>query len=252
MRARHRHFNPRAMGAKLVLDARYIDQADNTAVSTWSDRSGNGYDATQTTPASQPTFQTAEFGGNGVVRFDGSNDVLNANGAAGVLRNVGGGTLMGVAKFASVNSNTSTGVVFFSRGNLSGSTRALVGLVNSSPQGYGAGGRRLDTNSFQTANTGTYTQNRVLIETAIFDWANSDLFVFLDGTQSGSNTSFQTNGNTSDTDSLAVRVGLADPAFNQYMNGDIGQAVAFPFALTAAQRKRVEHSAARSFKLSCS
>jgi hypothetical protein len=76
MRARHRHFNPAHAGASLVLDARYINQSDNTAVSTWADRSGNGSDATQATGAFQPTFQTAEQGGNGVVRFDGSNDFL--------------------------------------------------------------------------------------------------------------------------------------------------------------------------------
>jgi hypothetical protein len=249
MRRRHRHLNARHLGAKLVLDARYIDQSDNTAVSTWSDRSGNGYDATQASGSLQPTFQTAEFGGNGVVRFDGSNDVLNANGAAGVMRNVGGGTLCAAIKYASVDDSVTRGALFFSRGDSSGSTRAYEGLLGSG--GYAAGGRRLDANSFQTAGTSTYTQNRILIQTAVFDWANSDLFVFLDGTQAGSNTSFQTNGNTSDSDSLAVRVGLSDPAFNQYLNGDIGQAVAFNTALTASQRKRVEHAAAFSFKISC-
>jgi hypothetical protein len=250
MRRRHRHLNARHLGAKLVLDARYIDQSDNTAVSTWADRSGNGYDATQTDGTLQPTFQTAEFGGNGVVRFDGSNDVLNANGAAGVMRNVGGGTLMGVAKFAVAVADTTRGVLFFSRGDNANSTRAFMGLLGV-PQTYGAGGRRLDADSFQTVNGGGYTQNRTLLETAVFDWANSDLFLFIDGAQAASNTSFQTNGNTSNNDSLAVRVGLADLSLSQYMQGDIGQALAFNTALTASQRKRVEHAAAYSFKISC-
>jgi hypothetical protein len=77
MRARQRHFKFGAISnAKIVLDSRYIQQSDNTSVSSWSDRSGNGNDVSQATPANQPTFQTAEQGGNGVVRFDGSNDVL--------------------------------------------------------------------------------------------------------------------------------------------------------------------------------
>ena len=44
MRARQRHLNARHAGAMFVLDARFINQSDNTAVSTWADRSGNGYD----------------------------------------------------------------------------------------------------------------------------------------------------------------------------------------------------------------
>jgi len=76
MRARHRHFNPRDAGADLVLDSRFINQANSTAVSTWPDRSGNGHDATQSTGANQPTFLTAQQGGNGGVSFDGSNDTL--------------------------------------------------------------------------------------------------------------------------------------------------------------------------------
>jgi hypothetical protein len=253
MRRRHRHLNTRHLGAKLVLDARYINQSDNTAVSTWADRSGNGYDATQTDSNLFPTFQTAEFGGNGVVSFDGTNDVLNANGAAGVMRNVGGGTLMAVCKYTSASLNNTRPPLFFSRGDSSGSTRALIGTTNTSPTGYTTAGRRLDANSFQVVATGsgTYTQNRILIQSGIFDWANSDAFVFLDGKQEASSTSFQTAGNTSNTDSLAVRVGLADSTFNQFLQGDIGQALAFNTALTASQRKRVEHAAAFSFKISC-
>ena len=77
MRARQRHFKFGAISnAKIVLDSRYIQQSDNTALSSWADRSGNANDVSQSTPANQPTFQTAEQGGNGIVRFDGSNDVL--------------------------------------------------------------------------------------------------------------------------------------------------------------------------------
>jgi len=247
MRRRHRHFNARDLGAGLVFDARYINQSDNTAVSTWSDRSGNGYDATQAAGANQPTFQAAEFGGNGVVRFDGSNDFLQSNGAVGLIKNVNGGTLFGVAKFAAASSPTAMSVLAFAT-PVAGPHRAIMGVEVAS--GYYAGGRRLDADSFASALTASYTQNRTLLQTAVFDWANSDLFVFLDGTQSASNTSFQTDGSTSNTDSANVRVGGGSQA-GQRMNGDIGQALAFNTALTASQRKRVEHAAAYSFKISC-
>jgi hypothetical protein len=246
MSRRHRHLNARDLGAKLVLDARYIDQSDNTAVSTWADRSGNGYDATQTNGTFQPTFQTAEFGGNGVVRFDGSNDFLNANGAAGVLRNVGGGTLFGVFKFNAFH----TGVVLiFTSGTSTSATRlgiAVTALTNGEHQ---LGGRRLDADSFVTLRAQA-NSNNPRIMTGVADYANSDAFLFLESTQVVSNTNFQTAGNTSNTDSQSVQVGAVSAA-SQYLNGDIGQALAFNTALTASQRKRVEHAAAFSFKISC-
>ena len=92
MRARHRHFTYGAVeNARLALDSRYIHQSDNTEVSPWSDRSRSGNDVSQATAANRPTFQTAEQGGNGVVRFDGSNDVLTRNEIA--ISSPVGGTL---------------------------------------------------------------------------------------------------------------------------------------------------------------
>lgn len=76
MRARQRHLKPKSIGAFIALDSRYINQSDNTAVSSWADISGNSNNADQANATNQPTFQTAELGGNGVVRFDGSNDFL--------------------------------------------------------------------------------------------------------------------------------------------------------------------------------
>lgn len=243
MRARHRHFNPRGIGAKLVFDARYINQSDNTAVSTWPDRSGNGWDATQSTPANQPTFQTAEFGGSGVVRFDGNNDILYANGSVGLLRNVGGATLVAVNK--STVSSGNGPKIFFSTNSVA--TRARI--AQDGGAGYEMGGRRLDTDSFQTIANNTFSTTRTLIQTGVFDYSNSDAFLFLDGTQSASSTSFQTSGNTSNSDSAYVSLGNNN--IPQAFNGDIGQVLAFDVALNASQRKRTEHAAAYSFKISC-
>lgn len=78
MRARQRHLKPKSIGAFIALDSRYINQSDNTAVSSWADISGNSNNASQATSASQPVFRTSILGGNGVVRFDGSNDFLES------------------------------------------------------------------------------------------------------------------------------------------------------------------------------
>jgi len=66
----------------MVLDARYMLILGNTngdQVSNWFDRTGT-YDATQEDEGeigSKPLLQTNIVGGQPVIRFDGSNDVLN-------------------------------------------------------------------------------------------------------------------------------------------------------------------------------
>ena len=45
-------------------------------VSVWGDRSGNGYDASQSTPANQPLYVPNALNGKPVLRFDGTNDSL--------------------------------------------------------------------------------------------------------------------------------------------------------------------------------
>lgn len=76
MRARHRHFNAKDVGASGVYDARFISGlANNASVSTWNSRTGTN-NATQGTAANQPIYKTNQFNGNPVVEFDGTNDGL--------------------------------------------------------------------------------------------------------------------------------------------------------------------------------
>jgi len=51
--------------------------SDGDAVSTWTDTSGLGRNATQFTTANKPLFKTNIFGTQPAVRFDGSNDYLS-------------------------------------------------------------------------------------------------------------------------------------------------------------------------------
>ena len=69
MRARHRHFNPKAAGAVAAYDARFISGlSDGDNVSTWASRTGTN-DATQTSVGNQPQYETNEIGGQPVVNF---------------------------------------------------------------------------------------------------------------------------------------------------------------------------------------
>lgn len=66
-------------GLKLWLDAsQIVGLNDGDSVTTWSDLSGNGYDATQGTASKKPVYKTAILNGLAVVRFDGVDDVLTS------------------------------------------------------------------------------------------------------------------------------------------------------------------------------
>lgn len=52
--------------------------ADGTSVGTWEDESGNDNDLSQGTAANQPVFKTNILNGKPVLRFDGSNDFIEA------------------------------------------------------------------------------------------------------------------------------------------------------------------------------
>lgn len=78
MHRRARHLKGTSIGCNLQLDARYLTDSDGTALSSWSDRSSNGYSATQATSTKQPLVRTGANGINGstALSFDGSNDGL--------------------------------------------------------------------------------------------------------------------------------------------------------------------------------
>ena len=76
MRGRQRHFNARDAGASLVLDSRFIAGVSiNGPISTWLDRSRNGYSATST-GTMRPTLQISASGVP-VVRTDGVDDNMD-------------------------------------------------------------------------------------------------------------------------------------------------------------------------------
>lgn len=248
MRARHRHFNPKAAGATLVLDSRYITGlSDGDPISTWDDKSGNGYSPTASSTA-RPTYKTSIQGGNAVARFDGSNDALyyNAN-----LSTVNALSLLCVAKWDTTNVR-----------------RTLFDAKN-----YAASGASflVETNTFQSTGDhyDFYTSN-ASFEGNIAVTTNFTVISVAANTTSGgtitANTTYRVNGTTN---TLTARNNLTftnltgvngfmvgsfnnggTPAF-VFFDGDAGSISALPSEVTGALMKRLEHAAAYSFKIAC-
>lgn len=74
----YRQFEPTEIsGLKAWYDASTLTGTDGSAVSQWLDSSGNQAHMFQPSATAQPTLQTSELNGRNVVRFDGSNDLMN-------------------------------------------------------------------------------------------------------------------------------------------------------------------------------
>ena len=230
-----------------MLDARYINQADNTAVSTWSDRSGNGFNAAQATPANQPTFQTAEIGGNPIVSFDGTNDNLTLAGPVAYLKNVGYGLLVAVVKDRTPTAgDIDHQALYFSRaGN---QTQFRLGVGVGTVAGFRAGARRLDGDGFTGASTASNANYNIL--SALGNFTSGTISILVNNkTEATSN--LPSSGNTSNTDSDAVIIGGTFGTNGGDAPIDVALLLAFNAVLSDALRMRVHRSAALTYKISC-
>ena len=250
MRARHRHFKFGAVAnAKLVLDSRYINQSDNTEVSPWEDRSGNGNDVSQATSANRPTFQTAEQGGNGIVRFDGSNDVLTRN-EIGISSPVGGTMVLYAKRGTGAGGNAINTIIevpeYFRIIYTDSSNLFPVNGYNFI--GYADNGTStVDPSQGSTVSAGVF-------ELCSFQYnggtaSNKDNYkVYVSGssatvTQGSSGASALGRGST-------VGIGARGTAA-QHSVADIGFVGVFGVDMTDPLRKRCEHANAFAFKHAC-
>lgn len=158
--------------------------------------------------------------------FERSEDnFINLN-RLNLLRNVGGATIVAVKK----NSNyvNTSNYVFVSNN----STVMRAGLQtggNMSPYNL-TGGRRTDSDSFQSVTDNTSADFNYQIVISNFNFLNTDLKLFVNGSLKASTNTFQTSGSTSDTDSNNIRIAYDN--VNSFFNGDIAEIMIFNKSLS--------------------
>lgn len=171
---------------------------DGQAVRRWLDKSGFARHANQTTGANQPIA-----GATGMT-FDGSNDELDIAGAVGVARNISY-----VAMFAAYSwlTNPTSNKLIFSATN-SNTVQTRVGISGGAVSGrFATGGRRLDADALQSVSSSASISTSVrVVHSGILTYSSALAENRINGAIDGSSSSFQTSGNTSDTDSVGVRI----------------------------------------------
>ncbi len=250
MRARHRHFNSRFAGAGIVLDSRYINQSNNTAVATWHDRSNNNWNAIQATSTAQPIFKTNQLNGNPVVSFDGTTDRLSINSATGYLNNVGYAILISLVKDRSPTTGNSNHVVgIFTISSSATSGRSSIFSRQAGVANWRLFTRRLDTDAAtfpEFANDASYN-----IVTSVANYSGGNVSLQINNKQEDLKNLLSA-GNTSATNSNNVTLGgFSTSTTDGFCFADMATFLAFNINIGAPLLTRIHHSMAYAFKLSC-
>ena len=220
----------------------WIDFSDASTVTTVSgkvsqvtDKSGNGRTFTQNTGVKRPIYQSAVQNSLNVARFDGVEEVLQLSSNT-MFRNIGGASLYIILK---PESGGAAGDIYFSSGN-GLSTNRIYLLYSHNLFKFSMAGRRLDSDSFQNViQTGTTSPGSFMMISNVYDWSNASIFTYKDRNLIGTSTSFQTAGNTSNTNANLTRIG-ANLSNDGFWFGDIGEIIVFNSVHDADTKDTVE------------
>jgi hypothetical protein len=216
-----------------------ISGNDQDPVSTWTAAVGGA--ATQGTAADRPKLRVASLNGRNVVEFDGTNDLLALDATAlNVAKNVSDLTIFIAYKLNGLPSGVRS-LFSLSTGNTTGARMSVQ--QNGTGSVHIATGRRLDADSFaQAAAVVGSSSGESAILTAAYRWSTSDLLLYKNGTQIASNTSFQTNGSTSNTASLTGFIGANAPGSSEQFGGQIAEILVYADGDTGGTLKANVHT----------
>jgi len=244
MHRRARHLNPGSAGAKLALDTRFITGlSDTDPVSTWSDRSGNGNDATGSS-TTRPTYETNEQGGQPILRFDGSNDYLSIADAASLDAD----TYLQLHIGYSMRQSSSVGTLVGKRRTDGGGTFNYA-VYSISLATYCVWGENVNEGLAILSSSETVNQ-RYLFD---YSYKKNDFKVYRDGVSQATSTLQNTNIDLV-PNNTPVLIG-SGPSSNPSLwpaYCDIMFVSFFKDEMSTSLRRRLQHASAFSFKIACS
>lgn len=213
-----------------------VGLSDGEGITTWEDSSASNNDAAEST--NKPTYQTNEVNGLPCVRFaSASSQKFNISNADMLAMT---NNKAGFSAFAYVNLTTPSAVVrnifAVNNGTVSGQARVKFGQRATGSGVWAMSGRRLDADAQQNLEGGA-TQSGWQLVTFVSDWANSDADIWRGETSEASTTAWLTDGNTSATDALGVRMGSNPSGTSEFWEGDIAELAVYDNEVSAGDRQ---------------
>lgn len=211
-------FSPLSLSPELWLRFDDYGLADDAAIATATDLSGNGNDFTQGTADSRPTFKTNIVNGHGVARFDGTADHL----AGPDFSSLTAGEIFVIVKIDTdpPAAEAQTGLWHFGDDAVSpnGHFPFTDGAIY---EGFGTDTRKTVGDPTPSLATAFRLYNVVS--------ASGSFAAFLDGTEI-----FSTGTNTVAFDS-APHIGKSDASLH-FLDGDIAEIILFSSPLSAGDK----------------
>jgi hypothetical protein len=217
-----------------------------SGIATWTDSSGAGNSATQTTIGSRPTYQTNQLNGKPVVRFAGSPQFMNLPDpfAAGFS---GANTPISVYVVAKTTDATAYQNLFALGGNQTASggnndfiTAQVTGTANPVVATNQFRFEVLDENPFLTKATTTTDNTGTQVGTDFFLGTTTRTSVgnaWVDGTLvSPTNADLNVPSLTLTQGAIGARKVGSNPGVDSYLSGDIAEMLVFPSVLNRAQQ----------------
>jgi hypothetical protein len=238
-------FNPKMLSGLAV----WYDGADASTftlngsnVSQWDDKSGNNRHGVQATAGSQPAYGTWSAGKRSLDNSDFRTGFLSVSSGLGMTRNIGAFCISAAIRVAAASNGQ---LVFLATTPVAGSRIRLAVNENvGGTGGFSALGRRLDADAIAGTIGGTSPVPFAdYIVTGVWDFANATARIYSNGTLLNSNTSFQTAGNTSDTNAGAVQI----MGLGAFFYGQMGELVAYTTLPSDAARIRLERYLGRKW-----
>lgn len=217
----------------LWLDASQTTGVNGAGLSNWTDLSGNGFSATQSTALNQPIYLSASQNGLPVARFDGTNDFM-----VGALTNFDApGTIAAAASFDNASQGAENDYIFDIGDELPAANASRASLsrrrndetINRGNRFYTFAGLNVnDLHYGPVLNSGWNVLSSVYHTSAPFHQLvlNGSLV-----TSASGNASLNTSGVYN-----LGRWNSGGPNVN-YLDGDIGEIVVFNTALNLAQTR---------------
>lgn len=226
---------PPVTGYEAWFDASKIEGlADDTAVSSWPDLSGNGYTMSQATSGDQPTYYESTAGklvnGLPAVWFNGSSDYLSTTSAISTAAsNV---TMFLVCGNTSVPSGD-FGLCAFLNGHNGTSGNNGYGIAVATGSAYGSKVGWLDPGiAWETSSQAEDTSGSVHVYSLSIGTSSASM-TFDQGSE------LSTGYGTITAPSGSAILGWDGGSGDAYVNGPICEAILYPSLLTAAQTASV-------------
>lgn len=195
-------------------------------IRTVYDQSGNSIDQGNASTTAQPKIVSSGVvlreGIRPCISFDGVDDRLFF-GSTSIFNNKTNGAMFVAGRHRSRSIVAQRVVMWVSTAG-GGITR--LGLGGSALGKFLLLGRRLDGDSSQSLTGHDYDTGFPVLQTGIWDWGNSDAYLYVNKELQNSTTSFQTSGSTTNVNSVNVALG-ANATTTDFSPFNMLEAIAF-------------------------